>query len=167
MGRVVRVVDDNAATGDPRDGPIDIGHIAGVLAYVVEERRRRAARDQPRYMPVARNCMFQANDIVRVDVLPATERLLSHAAPERTVPKVGTTTTKVVFLGPSLPQIDETSNWDEIGQLAEQQREDGTARAAIAPDVGDIERWGRFVGLETVSGYFRGENFWSFRLLPC
>ena len=68
--------------------------------------------------------MLQPKDLVGIEVVPAAERLLSHAGPERTIPKMGAAAADVVFLQPALPEVGQAANRNETRQSPEEQRED-------------------------------------------
>jgi hypothetical protein len=71
--------------------------------------------------------MFQPKNLVHVQVLPATERLLAHTLPERTVSEMGTTAAEVVLLQPALPEVGQASNGNEARESPEKQCEDCAA----------------------------------------
>ena len=119
----MRIIDDDAATRNARDSSIDTRHIARVLGQILDI-RRPASPHRPRQVAISRSGRVHPKNLIRLEVLPAAERLLSHTGPERTFPKMGAAAADVVILQPALPEVGPAADRNETRQSPEEQREE-------------------------------------------
>src|SRR5438477_6202899 len=106
----------------------------------------------PWVMAVFRDRKFQANELVRVQCIPAAEALETHLLPERAFAEMDAAAAKVIFLQASLPQVAQPAGCDETRQLSDQQGKDGASGPAGAADIGHVRDRRRRIRAERPGG---------------
>src|ERR1700722_6377436 len=139
-GRVLALVDDHLRPGDPRNRGVQLREGRGVVTD-----RLAHAPSQPR-RPVQGQRLRQVRDTVDlaellgVHLIPATEGLLPHGAPEGTRAKRHAAAAIDVVEQTAAPEIARLPDAHHARRLTQYTAEQGAAAASVPADVQNLHR---------------------------